>query len=87
MNIIKLILVFLGLIFGAVIVFWLLGVVWSLLWYVFWVALLGAAGYGAYKLFKKAENKLVGDGASTTYLDVPDTNMSWEEYDRKYLHK
>jgi hypothetical protein len=87
MNIIKFILIFLGLIFGAVVVFWLLGVVWSLLWYVFWLALIGVAGYGAYKLFKKAEQKLVGDGAATGYIDAPDTNMSWEEYDRKYLKK
>jgi hypothetical protein len=86
MNIIKFILVFLGLIFGAVVVFWLLGVVWSLLWYVFWLALIGAAGYGVYNLFKRAENKLLG-GSKTGYIDSPDTNMSWEEYDQKYLHK
>jgi hypothetical protein len=77
MSFIKFLLVFLGLIFGAVVVFWLLGIVWSLLWYVFWIGLIGAAGYGVYSLFKRAEN----------YIDSPDTNMSWEEYDRKYLER
>jgi len=86
MNFIKFLLVFLGLIFGAVVVFWLLGIVWSLLWYVFWIGLIGAAGYGVYSLFKRAENKFLG-GGKTDYIDSPDTNMSWEEYDRKYLHR
>ena len=86
MSFIKFLLVFLGLIFGAVVVFWLLGIVWSLLWYVFWIGLIGAAGYGVYKLFQKAEGKLLGR-STTDYIDSPDTNMSWEEYDRKYLHK
>ncbi|MEP7076935.1 MAG: hypothetical protein ABI878_14095 [Acidobacteriota bacterium] len=87
MSIIKIILAILGLIFGVMLFFWLFGFVTTLLWYGFWVALFGAAGYGVYKLFRKAETKYVGDGASTGYLDVPDTNMSWEEYDRKYLKK
>lgn len=87
MNIIKIILVFLGLIFGAAIVFWLLGVAWSLIWYVFWIGLLGAAGYGVYKLFKKAEDKYIGGGSAKGYMDSHDYDMSWDEYERKYLHK
>ena len=52
----------------------------------FWIALIGAAGYGVYSLFRRAENKFLG-GTKTDYIDSPDTNMSWEEYDRKYLHR
>ena len=86
MNFIKLILAILGLIFGVMLFFWLFGLITSLLWYGIWIGLLVAAGYGGYKLFKKAENKYVGP-ASTSYLEDRDYTLSWEEYDRKYLKK
>ena len=87
MNIIKIILAILGAIFGVMLVFWLLGIVYSLLWYVFWLGVVGALGYGGYKLFLKAESKVLGSGSANELDDVRDFNMSWEEYDRKYLKK
>src|SRR5215468_2504907 len=51
MNFIKLILMFLGLIFGVMLFFWLFGLVTSLIWYGFWIAVIAAVGYGGYKLF------------------------------------
>lgn len=86
MNIIKIILAILGAIFGVMLVFWLLGIVYSLLWYVFWLGVIGTLGYGGYKLFLKAEAKALGSGAANE-LDTRDFSMSWEEYERKYLHK
>ena len=61
MNFIKFILAILGLIFGVMLFFWLFGLITSLIWYGFWIGLLAAVGYGGYKLFKKAENKYVGE--------------------------
>ncbi|HTK25334.1 MAG TPA: hypothetical protein VL327_02150 [Pyrinomonadaceae bacterium] len=87
MNIIKIILAILGAIFGVMLVFWLLGIVYSLLWYVFWLGVVAALGYGGYKLFLKAEAKALGTGAGNELDDFRDFNMSWEEYDRKYLKK
>ncbi|CAN5523666.1 MAG: hypothetical protein ACR2M8_13015 [Pyrinomonadaceae bacterium] len=87
MNFIKIILAILGLIFGFMVVFWLLGIVYSLIWYVFWLGLLGAVGYGGYKLFKKAEAKTLGGGMPTGIGEAKDYDMSWEEYERKYLSK
>jgi len=87
MNFIKIILAILGLIFGVMLFFWLFGLVTSLLWYGFWIGLFAAAGYGVYRLFRRAENKYLEGGSTAGYIDIPDTNMSWEEYDRKYLHK
>jgi hypothetical protein len=46
MNFIKLILAILGLIFGVMVLFWVFGVITSLLWYGIWIGLLVAAGYG-----------------------------------------
>ncbi len=88
MKFIKIILAILGLIFGVMLFFWLFGLITSLLWYGFWIGLLAAAGYGGYRLFKKAENKYVGGGSTAGYIDDErDFNLSWEEYDRKYLKK
>jgi drug/metabolite transporter (DMT)-like permease len=86
MNFIKVILAILGLIFGVMLFFWVVGIVSTLLWYGVWLGLLAAVGYGGYKLFHKAENKYVGPG-TTSYLDDRDYSLSWEEYDRKYLKK
>lgn len=87
MKLIKLIMAILGLIFGVMIFFWLFGLVTSLLWYGLVLGVLGAIGYGGYKLFKKAENKYVGGGTASTQIEDRDFGLSWEEYDRKYLNK
>ena len=87
MNIIKLILGILGIIFATLVVLWVLGFVWSILWYLVFFGILGAIGYGGYRLFRKIEDKTLGPGSDTgigTGVDIP---MSWDEYDKKYLHK
>jgi len=88
MKFIKLVLAILGLIFGVMLFFWMFGLITSLIWYAFWIGMLAAVGYGGYKLFKKAENKYVGAGSTSGYIDEQrDYTLSWEEYDRKYLKK
>ena len=87
MSIIKLILAILGLIFGVMLFFWLFGLITSLLWYGLVIGVLAAIGYGGYSLFKKAENKFVGPGDQTNFIDARDYDMSWDEYERKYLSK
>ena len=86
MNIIKLILAALGLIFGALVVLWVLGWVWSIVWYLLVFGAIGAVGYGAYSLFKKIERKALGSDPYSG-LGTGDVQMSWDEYDKKYLHK
>lgn len=86
MNIIKFILVVLGAVFAGLIVLSLFGWLGTLIWYLFWIGVLGAIGYGGYKLFTKIESKaLRGDPHSG--LGPGDVQMSWDEYDRKYLRK
>jgi hypothetical protein len=87
MNIIKLVLGALGVIFGVLIVLWVLGFLWSIIWYLLFFGIIAAIGYGGYRLFKKAEAKALGSDSYTgigTNIDIP---MSWDEYDKKYLHK
>lgn len=87
MNIIKLILGAIGLIFVGMLLLWVLGFLSSILWYVFWIGLIGAVGYGGYRLFRKIENKALGSEARAGLESPADINMSWDEYDKKYLHK
>jgi hypothetical protein len=87
MNILKILLAIIGIILGLYFVFWLLGILGSLLWYGVMLALVGGVVYGGYRLFKKAENKYVGAGPASGELDSRDYNMTWDEYERKYLHK
>jgi len=86
MNILKLILGGIGLIFVGMLALWLLGWVGTLLWYGFWLALFGGVGYGAYRLFVKAESKVLGSDPRSG-IGTGDINLSWDEYDKKYLHK
>ena len=87
MNFIKLILTLLGLIFGVMLFFWLFGVITSLLWYGFWIAVIAAVGYGGYRLFQKIERKALGSEKYSGLGSSYDINMSWDEYERKYLKK
>lgn len=86
MNIIKIILAAIGLVFVGMALLWVLGFLSSIIWYVFWIGLLGAVGYGGYKLFLKSEAKALRSDPHAG-LGGADINMSWDEYDRKYLRK
>jgi hypothetical protein len=88
MNFIKLILSILGLVFGVMLILWALGFVWSIIWYLLLFGIVGAIGYGGYKLFRKIEDKALGSSPQSG-LDAGgiDINMSWDEYERKYLKK
>ena len=86
MKILKLILAGLGIIFGALIALWVLGFVWSILWYLVVFGIIGGIAYGGYRLFTAAERKALGADPHGG-LGSGDINMSWDEYDKKYLHK
>ncbi len=87
MNILKILLALVGIVLGIYLFFWILGILSSLLWYGVMIAIVGAIGYGGYKLFRKAEDKYVGAGSAAGELDGRDFNMTWDEYEKKYLHK
>jgi hypothetical protein len=86
MNILKLILGALGAIFAVLVALWVLGFLWSVVWYLMVFAIVGALGYGAYKIFVKAEQKALGYDAPSN-IGTGDIPMTWDEYDKKYLHK
>lgn len=87
MNIIKLILGAIGLVFVGMLLLWMLGWFGTLLSWALWLGLIGLVGYGGYRLFLKIESKALGGGNTTGIGSGNDINMSWDEYDKKYLHK
>lgn len=87
MNIIKLILGAIALVFVGMLFLWVLGFLSSVLWYAFWIGVLAAAAYGGYRLFLRAEAKALGSDPHTGLGSGMDINMSWDEYERKYLRK
>jgi hypothetical protein len=86
MNILKFLLAIIGIALGIYFVFWILGILGTLLWYGVMLALMGGVVYGGYRLFRKAEDRYVGSGPARGELER-DYQMSWDEYEKKYLHK
>ena len=87
-NIIKIILIFVGLLTVGFLGYLLIGIVSSLLWYAFVLGALGAVGYGGYKLFKKFDAPQQIEGKQTVSIkEMENADRALEEYKRKYLPK
>ena len=87
MNIVKLILAAIGMLFVGMLLLWAIGWVGTLLSWVFWLGLIGIVGYGGYRLFLAAERKALSSDPQRGLGGRADVDMSWDEYDKKYLHK
>ena len=87
MNIVKLFLGALGVVFAVLVALWVLGFIWSAIWYLIVFGIIGAIGYGGYKLFLKAERRALGSDNYSNIGSGGEIPMSWDEYDKKYLHK
>ena len=87
MNWIKIILVALGLFAAAMLLFWLFGVVYTILGYLFWGAMIGGIGYGGYKYLKKDETPKLEEKTPVAISEMQNVDRELEEYKRKYLPK
>lgn len=88
MKFLKFLLIALGLLLLVLFGFWAVGIVYALLWYAFWIGLVGAIGYGGYRLLKKDEGpKKLEDKMPIGIAEVKDYDRALEEYKRKYLPK
>ncbi len=87
MDFIKYILIILGLIFAGIILFSLVGLVYSVVFYLAVIGVLGIAGYGAYKFLKKTDApKLASKDPVAAIRDENERAIrELEEYKRKYL--
>ena len=87
MNIIKFILIALGLFTLIFFAYFLIGIVSTLLWYAFVVGAIGAIGYGGYKLFKKTEAPQIEGKRPVAISEMDNADRILEEYKSKYLPK
>ena len=84
MDTIKIILIALGLVTVIFLAYFIIGLVSTLLWYLF---VLGALGYGGYKLLKKGEAAQIEGKQTIAINEMENADRTLEEYKRKYLPK
>lgn len=87
MDIIKLILVAVGLLTVVFLGYFLVGFVFSLLWYAVILGLVGAVGYGGYRLFKKYDHPRLEGKQNVAIREIDNAERTLEEYKQKYLPK
>jgi hypothetical protein len=87
MDTLKIILTAIGVIAVVVVGIWLIGIISAILWFLLWIGLLGAIGYGGYKLFlaKDKTKPKLEEKTPIAIADLRDTDRALEEYKRKYL--
>ncbi len=88
MNIIKIILVAIGLIIAAMLAFSVIGIVYSALWYVFLLGIVAVGGAVGYKvLTKKKETPQLQENMPIGIAEMNNADRTLEEYRNKYLPK
>ena len=87
MDTIKLILIAVGLIAVVFVGYFLIGIISSLLWYVFVIGVIGAIGVGGYKLLKKSDAPQLESKQTVSIKEMENADRALEEYKRKYLPK
>lgn len=73
-------------VFAVVLAYLLLGVILNLVWYLFIFALVGAAAYGAYKLFAPEKNAKRLDAKNDLQFETDEfarTDRTLDEYKKK----
>jgi len=88
MNIIKIILVAVGLNIAAMLAFSLIGIVYSALWYLFLLGVVAVGGAVGYKLLvKEKQSPQLEEKIPTTIAEIKNADRALEEYKQKYLPK
>lgn len=88
MNIIKIILILLGLFAVIFIGSWVIGVVYGLLWYLVVAGVIAIAGVAGYKFLKKADAAPQLESKETISIrEMDNADRTLEEYKQKYLPK
>lgn len=88
MNFIKIILAALGLILAAWLVFAVVGIVYSALWYLFLLGIVAVGGAVGYKLLiKDKEVPKLKENSPVAIAEMKNADRALEEYKKKYLSK
>ena len=88
MNLIKIILIAIGLIIAAMLAFSVIGIVYSALWYLLLLGIVAVGGAVGYKLLvKDKESPQLEEKIPTTIAEIKNADRALEEYKQKYLPK
>ncbi len=87
MNLTKILLIAVGLFIVVLLGFSIIGVVYSALWYLFWIGVIAVAGTAAYKLLKKPNAPQLENREPIVISELKNADRTLEEYKRKYLSK
>jgi hypothetical protein len=85
MNLIKIVLIAIGIFIAVMLGFTLVGIVYSALWYLFWIGVIAIAGTIGYKMLKKPEIAQIENTEPIGISELKNADKSLEEYKRKYL--
>ncbi len=85
MNLAKIILIAIGIFIAVMLGFTLIGIVYSALWYLFWIGVIAIAGTVTYKLLKKPEIAQIENREPIVISELKNADKTLEEYKRKYL--
>lgn len=85
MNLVKIILIAVGIFIAVMLGFTLVGIVYSALWYLFWIGVIAIAGTAAYKMLKKPETAQIEKREPIVISELKNADKTLEEYKRKYL--
>ena len=86
MNIVKILLVALGLIVAAMLALSFFSVLYTALWYLFFIGVLAVGGAVGYKfLVKKPASKRLNENTPIAIAEMDRADRTLEEYKKKYL--
>lgn len=90
MKILKLLILLAAIGLGAYVLLWIFGIIASLFWYGFWIALVAIGGTVGYRLFlkgDKTEKPQLQEKKPTAISELENADRALEEYKKKYLLK
>ncbi|MBK7707119.1 MAG: hypothetical protein IPN69_10360 [Acidobacteria bacterium] len=89
MDIIKLILLVIGILAVLVVGYWLVGIIFGLFWLLVYAGVIGLVGYGGYKLLfgNSSSGRSLEEKSPITIAEFEGSDRALEEYRQKYLPK
>ena len=85
MSLVKIILIAIGIFIAVMLGFTLVGIVYSALWYLFWIGVIAIAGTVGYKMLKKPQAAQFENREPIVISELKNADKTLEEYKRKYL--
>lgn len=79
----KFILLAIGLVLAMMLAFSIIGIVYSVLWYLFWIGIIALAGIGGYKLLTKNDSPKLASRNTAAEIDIEGSRKVLEKYKRR----